>query len=488
MVLPDESAVVVVYPRVCGGTLLQQGGAPATAVYPRVCGGTLPEEHPGRGRDGLSPRVRGNRRRAGGRIRRRRSIPACAGEPGCGASPTGRAAVYPRVCGGTLDRLAVRPPGFGLSPRVRGNRQPSVPHHPGDRSIPACAGEPPAPYPTSEWQRVYPRVCGGTGIGVLNWPDSIGLSPRVRGNPAWKLALSASPRSIPACAGEPASQGRPPSTGAVYPRVCGGTRNNPLPDVPIHGLSPRVRGNPEGKGGGRQSQRSIPACAGEPYAAGWPSRRWAVYPRVCGGTRIRSLRRSGAYGLSPRVRGNPERTGMRFCIMRSIPACAGEPPCSPGRHRGRWVYPRVCGGTQGAGRRDYTTEGLSPRVRGNPAPTAPRRCSSWSIPACAGEPATTSESAPYARVYPRVCGGTQDGSGWQGKGRGLSPRVRGNRRQQPVEPKIRRSIPACAGEPAGGRQPGGFSQVYPRVCGGTRGAAGGKSNLSGLSPRVRGNP
>ena len=70
------------------------------------------------------------------------SIPACAGEPavdGVGLAPEG---VYPRVCGGTqsvptrLDLIQ------GLSPRVRGNRQ-CRPFVLGERgSIPACAGEP----------------------------------------------------------------------------------------------------------------------------------------------------------------------------------------------------------------------------------------------------------------------------------------------------------------------------------------------------------
>ena len=48
---------------------------------------------------GLSPRVRGNRGTRRGRGRRRRSIPACAGEPlytiGIGSATP----VYPRVCG-----------------------------------------------------------------------------------------------------------------------------------------------------------------------------------------------------------------------------------------------------------------------------------------------------------------------------------------------------------------------------------------------------
>ena len=51
----------------------------------------------------------------------------------------------------------------------------------------------------------------------------------------------------------------------------------------------------------------------------------AVYPRVCGGTpKVEAL--TGRYeGLSPRVRGNPIRVKKKSLSDRSIPACAGEP-------------------------------------------------------------------------------------------------------------------------------------------------------------------
>ena len=113
---------------------------------------------------GLSPRVRGNPRLDAHLLRGGRSIPACAGEPGtltATGTPTG---VYPRVCGGTgLDEEPdyVRQ---GLSPRVRGNRYPHRLERYNRRSIPACAGEPvPPDAPLPSW-KVYPRVCGGTAV------------------------------------------------------------------------------------------------------------------------------------------------------------------------------------------------------------------------------------------------------------------------------------------------------------------------------------
>ena len=50
---------------------------------------------------GLSPRVRGNHARRPDAVHRRRSIPACAGEPAKSDLRQSRRGVYPRVCGGT---------------------------------------------------------------------------------------------------------------------------------------------------------------------------------------------------------------------------------------------------------------------------------------------------------------------------------------------------------------------------------------------------
>ena len=72
------------------------------------------------------------------------------------------------------------------------------------RSIPAYAGEPRVGAGFVARRGVYPRVCGGTDMPLLDGTGLPGLSPRMRGNPG---------------AGQP-----PPGLVTVYPRVCGGTR------------------------------------------------------------------------------------------------------------------------------------------------------------------------------------------------------------------------------------------------------------------------
>ena len=214
-----------------------------------------------------------------------------------------------------------------------------------DRSIPACAGEPPTGCGRRSSPTVYPRVCGGTAVANELAASSNGLSPRVRGNPPEAAGSHCRRRSIPACAGEPVQCHTPCVNGTVYPRVCGGTRRTTRGSQASTGLSPRVRGNPANTAIDARLTGSIPACAGEPLPALAARMTDTVYPRVCGGTDFKAWRQRRFSGLSPRVRGNPVQTHRDDGPVGSIPACAGEP--SPNLMTGEveTVYPRVCGGT-----------------------------------------------------------------------------------------------------------------------------------------------
>ena len=214
---------------------------------------------------------------------------------------------------------------MGLSPRVRGNHRGSGWSCVANGSIPACAGEPHRRPGSEGTTGVYPRVCGGTHGAVSMRSHSAGLSPLVRGNHGRELLALALDRSIPACAGEPRPVDWPRPYSWVYPRVCGGTTTDRLDALILAGLSPRVRGNQEQRGGRGAGRGSIPACAGEPSATRRGRHDKAVYPRVCGGTGASVAIQQSIVGLSPRVRGNlsPGLCGPRGA--RSIPACAGEP-------------------------------------------------------------------------------------------------------------------------------------------------------------------
>ena len=456
-------------------------------VYPRVCGGTASALEAALHQVGLSPRVRGNHFRANALAVVRGSIPACAGEPRWLAGRARLARVYPRVCGGTRRPNTCGCPRAGLSPRVRGN--PSSPQLSDCRegSIPACAGEPSAQASRSQAKWVYPRVCGGTSPIPASQSLGSGLSPRVRGNQDGLSVTKTIKGSIPACAGEPTiCTGRRP-TRRVYPRVCGGTSSGRADSVAWPGLSPRVRGNLAQYHRAPMSRGSIPACAGEPTGRTGREGSSRVYPRVCGGTVDRVDGSAWIAGLSPRVRGNPAELVDRGVDHGSIPACAGEPRPIRSTTTTIGVYPRVCGGTSIINGMPIHNLGLSPRVRGNRHGGVRADLRAGSIPACAGEPIALACRGRWRRVYPRVCGGTGTMRVAWRRSSGLSPRVRGNLGSSRLAHWLHGSIPACAGEPVGGR--GGFARhrVYPRVCGGTPATRPILPVSAGLSPRVRGN-
>ena len=160
--IPPSSYRTGLSPRVRGSRLLWPcdnqgvGSIPASAgepgclralacsqeVYPRECGGALLQVIGAMSLEGLSPRVRGSRRYNWTDTQGHRSIPASAGEPAGYTVRDMEIEVYPRECGGANSFCPLIPLLMGLSPRVRGSR---YAHGADDilaRSIPASAGEP----------------------------------------------------------------------------------------------------------------------------------------------------------------------------------------------------------------------------------------------------------------------------------------------------------------------------------------------------------
>ena len=140
---------------------------------------------------------------------------------------------------------------------------------------------------------------------------------------------------------------------------------------------------------------------------------------------------------------------------------------------------------------DLFTRGLSPRVRGNQsAPVYPARARPEGLsPRVRGNPCTPGQRPGWCRgLSPRVRGNHIDHVR-PGRGeRGLSPRVRGNLWPSQWPSLLDGSIPARAGEPWRQHRWRLTGWVYPRACGGTlRQTAIPDWPCQGLSPRVRGN-
>ena len=182
---------------------------------------------------GLSPRVRGNLRKLSESVLCFRPIPACAGQPASWVLSVLKMRAYPRVCGATGERGGGGSPRQGLSPRVRGNRCASTGPYGNFGPIPACAGQPCwLPFLVCSG-RAYPRVCGATSRIAAQDAPVWGLSPRVRGNLKLQHQHHSSLGPIPACAGQPIESLHICQAIRAYPRVCGATsgRNSLLPRV-----------------------------------------------------------------------------------------------------------------------------------------------------------------------------------------------------------------------------------------------------------------
>ena len=148
-------------PAWAGETAARRCLTPPFEVYPRVGGGNSVSRAAAVFAVGLSPRGRGKRARRIRAGRRRRSIPAWAGETVFKARINAEIMVYPRVGGGNCDIAPHIVAAFGLSPRGRGKLVKSFVCKYGGRSIPAWAGETPAATLTRLSCPVYPRVGGG---------------------------------------------------------------------------------------------------------------------------------------------------------------------------------------------------------------------------------------------------------------------------------------------------------------------------------------
>ena len=280
---------------------------PTWRVYPRVGGATSQKSIQPAFQHGLSPRGRGNRHVQRVDAAAYRSIPAWAGQPLLRVIIVFLIGVYPRVGGATPDFDAPLNHPQGLSPRGRGNL--SFLASPGlwRGSIPAWAGQPRSGGPPSPGRPVYPRVGGATCPDRENRDARCGLSPRGRGNLSVLVLLPPGDRSIPAWAGQPSTLVSIRPVCGVYPRVGGATFLGAIRLPRNAGLSPRGRGNLSYLRAIAIARGSIPAWAGQPQRArlfDWPI---PVYPRVGGATMPGVARLPMRMGLSPRGRGNLDR-------------------------------------------------------------------------------------------------------------------------------------------------------------------------------------
>ena len=478
-----------IIPASAGQTIWQVMVFPPVPDHPRECGANKFPFGVRPSLCGSSPRVRGKLDHLVPPVRRPRIIPASAGQTLRISAPDRSRPDHPRECGANCQSPRITAVANGSSPRVRGKHIQFL--WPVDplRIIPASAGQ---TFDAGDRRRFvadHPRECGANSCAVLNASSAFGSSPRVRGKPH--------------------GRGTVVRLWADHPRECGANSRLRQKVSRCRGSSPRVRGKLSGESAELVPQRIIPASAGQTHALACVQALVLDHPRECGANffdgavvrggagsspRVRgklgrtsrsprsariipasagqtapeSLRPAAMSGSSPRVRGKRSRCCARHCLRRIIPASAGQTRHRRAKPRHRADHPRECGANQSAMPLSTSSTGSSPRVRGKHEFPALQLDATRIIPASAGQ---TRVSCPPTRRHadhPRECGANFfDGAVVRG-GAGSSPRVRGKHEGRRTGMRLRRIIPASAGQTT-------FNDVHivdgadhPRECGANR--------------------
>ncbi len=229
-------------PACAGNAPGQSSKTSSDPVHPRVCGERICRLTSRSETAGSSPRVRGTPGHQRRHVDDDRFIPACAGNAATRKPRRASCAVHPRVCGERGPNAINNTFAGGSSPRVRGTRCCWAPHGRRRRFIPACAGNALPDCCHSRLCPVHPRVCGERANDRRSDVFAGGSSPRVRGTLERHPAGHEQPRFIPACAGNASPCWYQLAIGAVHPRVCGERCSFHGDTLKIGGSSPRVRG------------------------------------------------------------------------------------------------------------------------------------------------------------------------------------------------------------------------------------------------------
>ena len=211
---------------------------------------------------GSSPRLRGTPLNRGSSAFPERFIPASAGNSYGRGSRRERGSVHPRVCGELAICAPACMAVCGSSPRLRGTREARAGTRRRRRFIPASAGNSSASRFRTARRSVHPRVCGELTARCHTCGYKTGSSPRLRGTRRGQTRDLEEERFIPASAGNSPAGENQKAREAVHPRVCGELPNAAGASDTTDGSSPRLRGTHRRPGGARQVQRFIPASAG----------------------------------------------------------------------------------------------------------------------------------------------------------------------------------------------------------------------------------
>ena len=311
-------------PASAGNTASSSAGSTLKSVHPRERGEHAPTASWKPPASGSSPRARGTRPAAHAQLVQARFIPASAGNTRS-AGPTSRPrAVHPRERGEHRNRRVPRLRQLGSSPRARGTPAGASRGRPEERFIPASAGNTGCPVRARVPHAVHPRERGEHFGSAVHRATKIGSSPRARGTPLRELVRQDAHRFIPASAGNTRATAAPDRRRPVHPRERGEHRYTAGSRPLLAGSSPRARGTRLQVRAGQAVVRFIPASAGNTAPPGSPPSARPVHPRERGEHIPRKVTGVKQNGSSPRARGTHPAHGHGGETERFIPASAGN--------------------------------------------------------------------------------------------------------------------------------------------------------------------
>ena len=233
-------------PASAGNPESRRAPPPCAQVHPRERGESVPRPGQPDRVSGPSPRARGIPVDTVEQVGELGSIPASAGNPDGSRPPIVRAWVHPRERGESHVAVPGVPAAVGPSPRARGILARDELIQRRRRSIPASAGNPCRRRRSLRTCRVHPRERGESFRATRRVTRIRGPSPRARGIPSTGAPPRRAAGSIPASAGNPVTAIIMVIISPVHPRERGESRRAGLQTWGGTGPSPRARGIPAG--------------------------------------------------------------------------------------------------------------------------------------------------------------------------------------------------------------------------------------------------
>ena len=298
--------------------------------HPRTCGANIHGSGEPSGLVGSSPHMRGKQVTIGFCDLWNRIIPAHAGQTTKDCPKRSPHADHPRTCGANRSMSGIKARISGSSPHMRGKLSRLPRRRRPWRIIPAHAGQTWAGSPAPGTTPDHPRTCGANS--PLRYPVfvSIGSSPHMRGKLAPSRDWLEAGRIIPAHAGQTYTSVAAQQSRSDHPRTCGA--NSLLRVGPCHavGSSPHMRGKLKYEILAPDTERIIPAHAGQTVLTMVICAAVSDHPRTCGANTLKRYTSPLFDGSSPHMRGKLACDTVLALVARIIPAHAGQTWCRAG--------------------------------------------------------------------------------------------------------------------------------------------------------------